>query len=226
MSKRHHKKPQTQQPQSGKKAQEREHRQRQARQRVRLHTFTAMALMVLDKWNNNEYLRADIDGLPANERRFLKMQIAKCLKVTRVVVRQLHDRQQWASPNSAFFQDASALFQDLLARICTAPATPELCRHMDIHSVMTYIIYAALYEWQYMETDEQQDTEEVQRMIASLGVLADHLITNDSPFLQTLNDVFWATRDHLHSGAILPLWDFSKCPKGTAEWERRHKQAA
>lgn len=226
MGRHHHKQDKPQQMQGGKKAQEQERRIRQARQRMRLHTFTALALMVLDNWKKNDLLLADINNLPSNERRFLKMQIAKCFKATQVVVRMLHKKEQWPSQSSTFFIDASAIFRDLLQRICTSPTTPQMCRHMDVHSVLTYLIYAALYEWQSMEQDERKDTEEVQYMIKIFGVLADHLIPNDSPFLQTMNDVFWATRNSLHSGAILPIWDFSKCPPGTAEWERRHKKAA
>ena len=59
----------------GKKAEEREARIKAARQRMRLHTFTALALLVCDKWRTNPALQEDIAELPANERRFLKMQV-------------------------------------------------------------------------------------------------------------------------------------------------------
>jgi hypothetical protein len=219
MSRRHkHIKPE---PTIGKKAQERERRQRQAQQRMRLHTFSALALMVLTKWQDNAILLDDIKHLPANERRYIPMQVARCKRSVETVVRMLNRTDGWAAPNSAFFNDASDKIQTLLTSVCNV--LPETCRGIDIHSVMTYLIYAALYEWQAMVMD---DRKEVQQMISALGAFADHLIKNDSPLLTPMNIVFWNTRSYLHSGALLPIWDFGKCPPGSAEWERRHKQAA
>ncbi len=49
---------------------------------------------------------------------------------------------------------------------------PEVCSYMDIHSVMSYIVYAALYELWRME----DQCQEVITLIRNLGVLCDHLI--------------------------------------------------
>jgi hypothetical protein len=207
----------------GKKAEEREARIKAARQRMRLHTFTALALLVCDKWRTNPALQEDIAELPANERRFLKMQVAKCHKSVQAVVRMLHAQTQWPSQSSAFFQDASALMQMLLERVCNAERMPEYCTYIAVQSVVTYLVYAAIYELQAMVFDERA---EVQAMLRDMGILGDHLIQNDSPYLDALNDVFWATRNTMHAGAPLPVWDFSKCLPGSAEYTRRHGRAA
>ena len=211
-------------PGTGKKAQERQQRQQQGRQKMRLHMFTALALLVLDRWQTNEFLIDDIACLPANERRFLKMQIAKCKKATQAVIRMLHDEFPYPSRSSTFFQDASDMMQDLLSRICNHPMTPKICRYMDVHSVLTYLIYAALNDGQIMETDGRQDRQEVCYMITILGVLSNHLIKNDSPMLQAMSAVFWDTRDMLHSGAALKEWDFQKHPSSAEIYLRDHPQ--
>jgi hypothetical protein len=205
VSKRHHNTTQ-EKPQVGKKALEREQRQQAARQKMRLHKFTALALLMLDKWQTNEALKEDIASLPANERRYIKMQVAKCRKATRTVIRMLHEQKKFPSPNNAFFLDAMSILNDLLHRICYAPSTPETCRHIDVHSVLTYLVYAALYEWRLKESDGREKQKDINHMIGSLGALGNHLIPFDSPMAKTLNDVFWETRDTLHSGAALPQY--------------------
>lgn len=208
-------------PTIGKKEQERQRRQQQARQRMRLHTFTALALKLLTEWKNNALILDDLKSYPTNERRYIPMQIAQCHKACEAVVRMLNKQDQWPAPSSSFFEDASHKIQTLLAAVCNT--MPETCRAIDIQIVMTYILYASLYEWEALAQDVKP---EVHHMIRTIGAFADHVLQNDSPLLLPMNRVFWSMRDFLHSEAPLPIWDFSKCPEGSAEWERTHGDAA
>ena len=198
---RHHRHPQT--PQApGKKAAEREARIQAARQRNRLPKFVALASILIDKWRKTEALQDDIATLPPNERRFFKMQLAKCDKAIMTVVRLLFTEKP--SPTSPLMRDASDLLLCLLRSVCEAKAMPEVCMHQDVHAVVTYLVYTALQEWQNMEQDPRP---EIRHMITQLRILCDHAIPADSPLIPALNDVFILTRNTLHSGAPLPYYD-------------------
>ena len=202
----------------GKKEQERQKRQRAARQKMRLHTFTALTLMCLTTWKENEYILEERKAMPANERRYIPMQISRCFKAAETVVRMLNKADQWPSPSSTFFEDASERLQTLLLAIKNT--LPRTSSATDMHSVLTYLVYAALYEWQALACDERQP---VLKLISEMKALADHLIKNDSPLLEPMNKIFWATRDYLHSQAPLPIWDFKKHPS-SAELYKREKE--
>ena len=204
----------------GKKEQERQRRQRAAQQRMRLHTFTALALMILTKWQDNALIRDDLRDYPANERRYIPMQVARCRKSCEAVVRMLNRTDSWPSPSSAFFENASDKIETILTAVCNV--LPETCRAVDIHTVMTYIVYAALYEWQAIAQDARN---EVLKMLADLGAFSDHIIQNDSPLLLPMNRVHWGLRDYLHSGAPLPVWDFDKHPSSAERYMRQKRQA-
>ena len=192
----------------GKKAQEREARIQAARQRARLPKFLALASILIDKWRRNDALIDDVAFLPANERRFYKMQLAKVDKaVARVVGMVFHEKPR---PGSPMMQDASDLLLKLLQAVCTAKSMPETCMHMDVHAVMTYLVYTALREWQSMEWDNTASmaaSPEVRHMMTQLGVFCDHVIKADNPLIPALNEAFCSTRDILHSGAPLPHYD-------------------
>ena len=186
----------------GKKAQEREARIQAARQRKRLPKFVALASILIDKWRKNDALQADIASLPANERRFYGMQLAKTDKAINGVVRLLFSEKP--RPGSPMMQDASDLLLGLLRAVCEAKAMPEVCMHMDVHAVVTYLVYTALQEWQTMEQDQRP---EIRHMLTQLRVLCDHAIPSNSPLIPALNDVFIQTRNTLHSGAPLPYYE-------------------
>lgn len=192
----------------GKKAEKREARIQAARQRNRLPKFVALASILIDKWRKNEALQDDIASLPANERRYYKMQLAKVDKAIGKVVKLLFSERP--RPGSSMMQDASGLLLGLLQSVCSAQKMPETCMHMDVHAVITYIIYTALREWQTTEWDKDgslASSEEVRHLITWLGVFCDHIIPADSPLVPALNDVFCETRNLLHSGAPLPHYD-------------------
>lgn len=201
---RHAQTPQTQ----GKKATEREARIQAARQRNRLPKFVALASIVVNKWRTNEALQDDIATLPANERRFYKMQLAKVDKaIARVVTITFSEKPR---PGSPMMQDASNLLLHILQTVCTVKSMPETCMHMDVHAVITYLIYTALREWQTMEWDNPESkaaSPEVRRMITQLGIFCDHIIRADSPLVPALNEAFCVTRNTLHSGAPLPHYE-------------------
>lgn len=200
MSRRHrHAQPAPAKP--GRKAQEREARIQAARQRDRLPKFIALASILIDKWRKNEALQDDIASLPANERRFYKMQLAKIDKQLVKVVKLLFTEKP--RPGSPMMRDASDLLLYLLQSVCTAKAMPETCMHKDVHAVMTYLVYTALQEWQW-NTDAK---EEVRHLIICLGAFCNHAIGKDSPLIPALNEVFCLTRNRLHSGAQLPHYD-------------------
>lgn len=206
----------------GKKAEEREARIKAARQRMRLHAFVAVLLDIFYQWRNNGKLKAEIAKLPVNERRYIGMQTAKVEKRLKAVVRML-GADYPRSAGSAFFGDASAMVNHVLAHVCRDSVTPPDTNSLEVHSVMTYIFTAAVYEMDVVCPD---DRPEVQAFLRDGMAFADHIIPNDSRMLMPLNDTYWATREYLHSGAPLPVWDFSKCLPGSAEYERKHGKAA
>lgn len=216
MSRRHH----STAPTIGKKELDRQQRQQAARQRMRLHTFTALSLKLLTEWKSNALILDDLKSYPANERRYIPMQIAQCHKACEAVVRMLNKQDQWPAPSSSFFEDASYKIQTLLAAVCNT--MPETCRAIDIQIVMTYILYASLYEWEALSKDVKP---EVHHMITTLGAFSDHVLQNDSPLLLPMNRVFWSMRDFLHSGAPLPVWDFEKHPSSAEIYMRQQAQA-
>ena len=214
MSRRHHKKSQAaafMPKPGGKKELERQCRERAAKQRLRLHKFCAVMLLLFDKWLHNEYILDDIEGLPANERRFIKMQRSKCLLRTQAAVRLLNEKEHYAPGGSAFFRDASNEAVALMKKVCDAPSMPETCRYMDVHAAVTYVMYAALRDWEAMEVmggkeDSLCRCPEVMDMISAIGIFCDHLVPLGSFLAQPINDVYWSTRDGLHAGAPLPDW--------------------
>lgn len=223
MSRHHHKTQSIQPKQNGKKEQERQRRIRQAKQRMRIHTFTALALLIFEKWEEVDLLQKGINSLSANERRFWKMSIAKCHKSIKKVVTLLHKDTPFPAPGSQFFIDAAKWEQDLLSMLIHAPSMPDMCMHIDVFAMLTYIIYAAMREWQVMERRMEKpnslcDAPEVCDMIRNIGIFGDHIIPVDSKFILPMNEVFWATRESLHAGAPLPIWDFSICPPSHSQW--------
>ena len=198
----------------GKKAAERETRIRAAQQRMRFHSFVAWALLVCDKWSSNPELQEDVSSLPVNERRYIKMQIAKCHKRVKEVVRLLQYKKAWPTgPTNAFFQDASAKIRKVIDVICIdTPSMPEVCRYMDVHAILTYLVYVALHEWQTMELrsgneDSIARYDAVDDMITALQQFSDHIIPADSWLITPLNDVYCYTRNYLHSGAPVPFYE-------------------
>ena len=206
----------------GKKAALREARVQAARQRMRLHAFVAVLLDIFYQWRSNDKLKAEIANLPANERRYIGMQTAKVEKRLQAVVRML-GADYPRSAGSALFADASAMVNLVLAHICRNSVTPLDTNCLEVQCVMTYIFTTAVYEMDVVCPD---DRPEVQAFLRDGMAFADHIIPNDSRMLMPMNNAYWATREYLHSGAPLPVWDFSKCLPGSAEYERRHGRAA
>ena len=206
----------------GKKAALREARVQAARQRMRLHAFVAVLLDIFYQWRTNDKLKEEIAKLSANERRYIGMQTAKVEKRLQAVVRML-GADYPRSAGSALFADASAMVNQVLAHICRNSVTPLDTNCLEVQSVMTYIFTAAVYEMDVVCPDERP---EVQAFLRDGMAFADHIIPNYSRMLMPMNNAYWATREYLHSGAPLPVWDFSKCLPGSAEYERRHGRAA
>lgn len=197
----------------GKKAQEREQRMQAARQRMRFHTFVALALLCFDKWRHNPDLQEDIAGFSPNERRYYKMQTAKCFKRIQCVIRYLHEKSAYPKrPTNAFFEDASTRIQRVLFCVCDAPSMPETCRYTDVHAIVTYLVYVALHEWGIMDTQNGNAesfafTDEYESMMVALRQFCDHAIPADSPFVAPMNEAYRKTRDLLHSGAPVPHYE-------------------
>ena len=82
--------------------------------------------------------------------------------------------------------------------------------HMDVHAVVTYLVYVALQEWQTMESkdpDSMAARDEVGNMIKQLRIFCDYAIKADSHLIPALNEAFCITRDVLHNGASLPYYE-------------------
>lgn len=177
------------------KAARQEERIKEGRKKKRLHAFLALSVVVANSWleglnGGNQVMDSYYPPitLPPKEEKFVRAQWEKILRWRDAVVAVLGIRS-FERMGRPFFEEVHAKLEMAKSLIrAHLPDAPE----EDHLRVLTYIVYTALYDLAILE----QDTRKPMRyLVQTLGTLADHLIDRDSPLVDTMNKVYWGTRD-------------------------------
>lgn len=194
-----------------KKAQRDEERRKEAIRRLRLHTFIAILIPIMDAWEmgmkgggqrGSMYFKpVEVD---AKEARYIKMQSGKIKKAQDEVVRMLGVNS--FNVGMSFFRTADEKLQAISNAVIKH--LPADASRADQLRTITYIIYTAFHDLRII-TDDQRP--EVKKLISALGALANHLIDRDSPLVHPMSWAYWETRDAMQE---YPDWSRG----GEVEW--------
>lgn len=196
----------------GKKARKEAARKERAIRRMRLQTFIALLIPVMQGWilgvkgggqDGPLYYNA-VEVTPA-QKRYIIMQAGRINKARDALVHNCMGIEAFDT-GKAFYRTADEKLQDVSARI--VEALPEWQTHFDQLSVLTYVLYCAFYDYAALEDDTRT---ELRKLVQVLGQLANHLLPAGSPLCGPMNTVYWATRDDLQAH---PDWTRG----GTLEW--------
>jgi hypothetical protein len=178
-----------------KKAQRDEERRREAIRRLRLHTFIAILIPIMDAWEvglkgggekgQMSFKAVDVE---AKEARYIKMQMGKIAKARDAVVRMLGVDS--FNVGMSFYRTADEKLQTISNAVIKH--LPADASRADQLRTITYIIYTAFHDLRIL-TDDQRP--EVKKLISVLGALANHLIDRDSPLVHPMSWAYWETRD-------------------------------
>ena len=188
-----------------------EARRREAIRRLRLHTFIAILIPIMDAWEvglkgggqrGSMYFKpVEVD---AKEARYIKMQSGKIKKAQDEVVRMLGVSS--FNVGMSFFRTADTKLQ--LVSNSVIKHLPVDASRADQLRTITYIIYTAFHDLRIL-TDDQRP--EVKKLISVLGALANHFIDRDSPLVHPMSWAYWETRDAMQE---FPDWTRG----GEVEW--------
>lgn len=209
------------------KAQRDEERRKEAIRRLRLHTFIAILIPIMDAWEmgmkgggqrGSMYFKpVEVD---AKEARYIKMQSGKIKKAQDEVVRMLGVDS--FDMGMGFYRTADEKLQTL--SLSCIKHLPEDASRADQMRVMTYLIYTAFHDLRII-TDDQRP--EVKKLISALGALANHLIDRDSPLVHPMSWAYWETRDAMQE---YPDWtrggEVEWGPSEQTKYEREKAEAA
>jgi hypothetical protein len=188
-----------------------EARRREAIRRLRLHTFIAILIPIMDAWEmgmkgggqrGSMYFKpVEVD---AKEARYIKMQSGKIKKAQDEVVRMLGVNS--FNVGMSFFRTADEKLQVISNAVIKH--LPADASRADQLRTITYIIYTAFHDLRII-TDDQRP--EVKKLISALGTLANHLIGQNSPLVHPMSWAYWETRDAMQE---YPDWTRG----GEVEW--------
>lgn len=185
-------------------------RQRRAMRHKRILLFTALlatALVGLQQGvKGGGVVQTESQGMDSSvyrvspmhfsvkERHYVPMMLGRIEKAHEAVMILLgYENFNPMNPfNLSFYQKVSSTFTSLNSRI--EKALPAYYRAKDVLVIFTYIIYCAMYDYAALENDTRP---ELKKLINLLGTLADYLIPEDSPLVDPMNTVYWATREEL-----------------------------
>lgn len=176
------------------KAQRNEQRRRAAIRRMRLQTFIAILIPVMDAWEvglkgggqlgSMSFKSIETDAKTA---RYVKMMLGKIRKARDAVVRVIGIDSFDVGKN--FYVTADEKLQ--IVSNAVIQHLPENADRVDQMRVITYLTYMAFYDLRIL-TDDQRP--EVKKLVSALGCLADYLIKPDSPLVMPMNKAYYATR--------------------------------
>ena len=198
----------------GKKARKEAARKEKAIRRMRLQTFITLLIPAMQSWiiglkggGFDGYIRYNaIEAPTQNEKRYIVMQVGRINKARDTLVRECMGLEAFKASGNAFFATADKKLMSIEEKIINA--LPEDQTHYEQTAVLTYIIYAAFYDYSFLENDKRP---QLKHLISVIGCLANHIIPAGSMLCAPLNAVYWATRDDLQAN---PDWTRG----GTLEW--------
>lgn len=188
-----------------------EARRREAIRRLRLHTFIAILIPIMDAWEvglkgggQKGQMSFKSIEVEAKEARYIKMQMGKIAKARDAVVRMLGVDS--FNVGMAFYRTADEKLQVISNAVIKH--LPEEASRADQLRTITYLIYTAIHDLRII-TDDQRP--EVKKLISALGTLANHLIDRDSQLVRPMSWAYWETRDAMQE---YPDWTRG----GEVEW--------
>lgn len=194
-----------------KKAKRDEERRREAIRRLRLHTYIAILIPIMDAWlvgmaggGKRGQLEFKSINVPPKIARYIKMQAGKINKARDSVVTMLGVKS--FDVGMSFYRTADEKLQELSA--ACIKYLPLQADRYDQMCVMTYLIYTAFYDLRIL-TDDQRP--EVKALVSALGALANHLIDRDSPLVHPMSYAYHETKDIMQE---YPDWSRG----GEVEW--------
>ena len=205
------------------KAARNEVRQRAARNRMRLHTFIALLIPVMDAWDIGMKGGGKIGDIrfkpldvPREEARFLKMELPKVAKARDAVVRELGIASFDVGKN--FYATADGKLQVISEAV--VEALPAEASHTDSLRALTYIVYAALWDLVALTDDSRPS---VQKLVSAVGRIANYILPASSSLVLPMNAAYYATRNMMQEN---PEWyevDWSNAPQEV--WIEAHAEA-
>ena len=204
------------------KAQRDEERRQQAISRMRLHTFIALLIPVMDAWDiglkgggqvgSMKYQAVEIDK---KEARYVRMQSGKVNKARDAVVRLL-GLASFEKTARSFYATADDKLQKLSRAVMDY--LPEDCSHADELRVLTYLLYTAFYDLRILTEDGRP---EVKRLVSAFGCLADYLLPADSPLVLPMNKAYYATRQAMQGDDEI-WYDVDRDNAPQENWIKEH----
>lgn len=152
------------------------------------------------------FIRYNAIEADPKERRYILMQCGRINKARDGLVQECMGLEAFKQAGKAFFETADKKLMSIAEKIINA--LPEGQTHYEQTAVLTYILYAAFYDYSFLENDKRP---QLKHLISVIGCLANHIIPAGSPLCAPLNAVYWATRDDLQAN---PDWTRG----GTLEW--------
>lgn len=172
-------------------------RQKEARRRMCLHHFLALCVCFEYAWayglDGGGSTDAGTTYLPVNlppaERKFVIEQWQKIVKWRMKLVEGLNDGRNWERGKQGFYTDANAKLEMIEDK--AKEFWPEGTRE-DFLIIQTYILHAAFHDYAILRDDRRPA---LRYLAQTLGTLVNRLMPKDSPLVEPMNKVYWATRD-------------------------------
>ena len=197
----------------GKKAEKEARRREMAIRRMRLQTFIALLIPVMQGWiiglkggGYDGYIRYNAIEAAPKEKKYILMQAGRINKARDTLVREAMGLEAFKAAGNAFFATADKKLMSIAEKIVSS--LPDTQTHYEQTAVLTYILYCAFYDYAALEAD---DRPQLKHLISVLGTFANHVLPAGSPLCAPFNRVYWATRDDLQAN---PDWTRG----GTLEW--------
>lgn len=178
------------------KRERQEARKREIQQKMCLHHFLGLSVMFENAWtfglagggrtSSTVYQPVNMDKATA---KFVLAQWDKILKWRFKLVQELGGTVMWEKVPAAFYRDAE--YKLNLVERKSKEAWPE-GTHEDFMIIETYLLYAALHDYAILRNDSRPA---LRYMVQTLGTLVNRLMPKDSPLVEPMNKVYWATRD-------------------------------
>jgi len=195
----------------GTKARRNEERRRQAVRRMRLQTFIALLIPIMEAWEfglkgggqhgSMTFKAVETD---ANTKRYVTMMNGKIKKARDAVVRVLGIES--FDVGMSFYRTADEKLQ--VISNAAIKHLPEGAGREEQMRVITYLIYTAFYDLRILTDDTRP---EVLKLVSTLGTLANHLIDRDSPLVHPMSYAYHETKDIMQE---YPDWSRG----GEIEW--------
>ena len=178
------------------KRERQEARKRELQMKMCLHHFLGLSVMFENAWvfglngggrfEGTVYQPVNLDKATV---KFALAQWDKIVKWRFKLVQELGGTETWEKVPKAFYRDAEYKL-NLIERKCKEEWSNG--SHEDFIIMETYLLYAAVHDYIILRDDRRAT---LRYFCQTLGTLADRLMPKDSPLVEPMSRVYWATRD-------------------------------